>query len=203
MAKLRSSSLVALLLAASWGAVAIGQAAENTDTPMGAVQWSNDAVLEILDEQDPLGPDGESRIYEIMDQVTDFDMMSSTAIGDLCEVGEDKCTEWRAVFSDLLRIRSIKGVGRYRAERFEYINEEIDGDAAVVFCLAYYEGEDLTLDYELEHVDGKWFIVNYVIDDVDTARSYRRRFTRLLRNETIDDIIQRLRKRIVELEQET
>lgn len=201
MAKLCSSSLGALVLMVFWGSVAIGQAAENTWSPMETIRWSNDAILAVLAEKDPLDAEGEAQIYEVMDQVTDFLRMSRAAIDDLCKAETEKCDEWKGVFSDLLRIRSIKGLGRYRAERFDYLSEEIDGDKAVVNCLAYYKGDELTLDYELERDGDRWVIVNYIMDDVDTARSYHRRFTRLLKKETVEDIIQRLSKRIGELEQ--
>lgn len=202
MARLLLSSVAALLLMVSSGAVATGQVADDA-SPMGTIKWSNDAVLTILSGQDPLGPEGEGEVYAVMDQVTDFRRMSGAAIDGLCEAGEDTCDEWKHVFGDLLRIRSIKGVGRYRAERFDYLHEEIDGTEAMVNCLAYYEGEEVTLDYKLERVDDKWFIVNYVVDDVDTARSYRRSFTRLLKKESVGDIIQRLRTRITEIQAET
>ena len=203
MAKLRSISLWAL--AFSIAAVAVGQGAVNT-TPMEVVRDSNEAITAILGEYDPLGPEGEELVYEVMDGVTDFSQMSASAIDEVCseyEIPADKCGEWKTVFGDLLRIRSIKGVGRYRADRFDYLNEEIDGERAVVNTLAYYEDEEVTLDYELETHEGSWVIVNYVVDDVDTVRSYRRRFDRLLDDQTVDDVIKRLRDRIEEFREES
>lgn len=204
MAKSLSISLLVLTL--SGVAIADGQAAGSIAPPMEVVRTSNEAIQVILDEHDPLDAEGEARVYEVMDRVTDFDAMSNSAINGVCEdsgIPEDKCGEWKAVFSDLLRIRSIKGVGRYRADRFDYLNEETDGEQAVVNTLAYYEGDEVTLDYELARTDEKWVIVNYVVDDVDTVRSYNRRFKRLLRNETVDDVIARLQARIEELREES
>jgi ABC-type transporter MlaC component len=204
MARLRSISLWALVF--SIAAVAAGQGAETFRTPMEVVRGSNEAISAILSEYNPLGPEGEDLVYEVMDGVTDFDARSAAAIDEACTIKEvvaDKCGEWKTVFGDLLRIRSIKGVGRYRADRFDYLNEEIDGERAVVNTLAYYEDEKVTLDYELESFDGSWRIVNYVLDDVDTVRSYHRRFVRLLDTNTVDDVIQRLRERIEEFREET
>lgn len=138
-----------------------------------------------------------------MDGVTDFSKMSGSAIDGICEADGAKCDEWKTVFSDLLRIRSIKGLGRYRADRFDYLSEEIDGERAVVKTLAYFEDDEVTLDYELDLIGDRWVIVNYIVDDVDTVQSYRRRFERLLQEETVDDVIQRLRDRIEEFRQET
>ncbi len=199
MAKSSSTSLVTSVL--FLGVIAVGQAAENITTPMETVRASNEAISAILAEHDPLDAEGEARVYQVMNDVTDFATMSTGAIDEICvehELTDEKCGEWKTVFGDLLRIRSIKGVGRYRADRFDYLNEEIDGEQAVVNTLAYFEGDDIALDYELMLRDDRWLIVNYVVDDVDTARSWSRRFIRLLRTETVDDVIRRLRDRIEE-----
>jgi phospholipid transport system substrate-binding protein len=199
MAVLRSISVATLILLI--GAVAVGQTAPVE--PMQVIQTSNDAITAVLSEYDPLTAEGETKVYAIMDEVTDFRRMSTAAIDEVCEAEVELCDEWKTVFGDLLRIRSIKGLGRYRADRFDYLNEEINGETAVVNTLAYFEEEEYTLDYELQDVDGQWFIVNYIVDDVDTVRSYRRRFERLLERESVADVIQRLRDRIVEFQQET
>lgn len=199
MVGLRSTSSLVLVLLL--GVIAVGQAA--VSTPMEAIKGSNEAILAVLRMHDPLDAEGEDKVYAIMDEVTDFTKMSGAAIDGVCQADAAKCDEWKTVFSDLLRIRSIKGLGRYRADRFDYLSEEIDGEQAVVKTLAYFEDDDVTLDYELDLVGERWVIVNYIVDDVDTVRSYRRRFERLLQEETVDDVIQRLRDRIEEFRQET
>lgn len=199
MVKSSSTSLMVSVL--FLGVIAVGQAAENITTPMEIVRTSNEAISAILAEHDPLDAEGEARVYQIMNGVTDFVRMSTGAIDEICvehELTDEKCGEWKTVFGDLLRIHSIKGVGRYRADRFDYLNEEIDGEQAVVNTLAYFGGDDVALDYELARRDDEWLIVNYVVDDVDTARSWNRRFIRLLKTETVDDVIGRLRDRIEE-----
>lgn len=199
---LRSISVAALVLTISFGSSALGQAAESK-TPLEVIRESNEAILVILADHPVLEGEAEASVYEIMDAVTDFRRMADAAIDDLCAEGTEKCEEWKQVFGDLLRIRSLKGVGRYRADRFDYLSEETDGETAVVSTLAYYEDEEVLLDYELASTDSGWVIVNYIVDDVDTVRSYNRRFQRLLRDETVDDIIQRLRESIAEHEAET
>lgn len=203
MDRFRSSSLVALILVASMGTAA-GQAVGTPVPPMEVVQQSNEEIRAILDENPVLlQGEAEERVYGIMDSVTDFRRMADDAIGDLCDAPAEKCDEWNQVFGDLLRIRSIKGLGRYRADRFDYLSEEIDGETAVVNTLAYFEDDEVTLDYELRLTDAEWVIVNYIVDDVDTVRSYNRRFQVLLREESVDDVIQRLRESIARHLQET
>ncbi len=202
MDRLRSISLGVLVLSLAIGAPAVGQAAGDM-TPTEVIRTSNEAILEILADNPVLEGEAEARVYGIMDGVTDFRRMADAAIQDLCTESVEKCEEWKQVFGDLLRIRSIKGLGRYRADRFDYLSEENDGETAVVNTLAYFEDDEVTLDYELELTDSGWVIVNYIVDDVDTVRSYNRRFQRLLREETVDEIIVRLRESIAEHQAET
>ena len=200
----RSSSLLALVLSLFIGSAAVGQAADTDMSPMEIVRESNEEILAILKDAPVLEGEAEEDVYEIMDRVTDFRRMAEASIRDLCgDAPEEKCDEWKQVFGDLLRIRSIKGLGRYRADRFDYLSEEIDGETAEVDTLAYFEDDDVLLEYELERTENGWVIVNYIVDDVDTVRSYHRRFVRLLEDETVDDIIQRLRDSIEEHRQET
>jgi ABC-type transporter MlaC component len=44
--------------------------------------------------------------------------------------------------------------------------------------------------------------VNYVVDDIDTVRNYRKQFTQLLAKETVEQVIERLEKKIAALEAE-
>ena len=47
-----------------------------------------------------------------------------------------------------------------------------------------------------------WVIVNYVVDDVDTVRNYRKQFTQLLAMKTFEQVMSQLEKKISSLEKE-
>jgi hypothetical protein len=46
-------------------------------------------------------------------------------------------------------------------------------------------------------------IVNYVVDDIDTVRNYKKQFMRLFARNTFDRVMERLRKKIAAYETET
>ena len=201
MAKSLSISLVYVLLIGNLGMPAAAGAVDVS--PLQMIQNSNQQILAALGEDETVDPDTEARVYELMDQATDFAAMSGAAIRSFCDdFSSDKCGEFKAVFGDLLRIQAIKKLGRYRADRFEYLEEDIEpsGDRSTVLTIAFFEDDEVTLDYELELIDGGWMIVNYIVDGVDTVRNYQKQFTRLLARESVDDVIQRLRDKIAEFE---
>lgn len=180
--------------------LSIPSAAE-VQSPLEMVRESNQRILEIYSTYDEVDDDTDNKITEIMDSVTNFDLISKRTIEKFCdEVSEQECATLDRVFEKLLRISSIRKLGRYRADRFDYLGEEVKGDKALVKTIAYYQDDQVELDYFLELVDGAWMIVNYVADDVDTVRNYRKQFSRILRKESFSQLIERLQRKIDEYE---
>ena len=60
----------------------------------------------------------------------------------------------------------------------------------------------MTLDYHMELQQEGWRIINYITDDVDTIRNYRKQFRRLFAENSFQEIMQRLTNKIKELEEE-
>lgn len=180
--------------------LSIPSAAE-IQSPLEMVRESNQRILEIYSTYDEVDDDTDNKIIEIMDSVTNFDLISKRTIEKFCdEVSDQECASLDRVFEKLLRISSIRKLGRYRANRFDYLGEEVKGDKAMVKTIAYYQDDQVELDYFLELVDGAWMIVNYMADDVDTIRNYRKQFSRILRKESFSQLIERLQRKIDEYE---
>jgi phospholipid transport system substrate-binding protein len=172
-------------------------------TPLEVIRTSNGEVQNILDGREIIDQQTEAELLAIIDDVTDFSAISSRVIERFCEnLTPAQCENFDRVFQRLLRVSSIKKMGRYRAERFVYLEEEINEDTAIVKTLAYYEGDEVHLNYLLELEDGKWMIHNYIVDDVNTIRNYKKQFIRLFARNTFDAIIERLKQKIAEYEKE-
>lgn len=173
------------------------------ETPLETVRSSNQKVLDIYASHESVDEETERKIYDVIDGVTDFASISDSVTARFCKkLTAGECEEFNGVFTRLLRLSSIKKLGRYRADGFEYIGEEIDGPSAVVRTIALYGEERIYLDYSLEERSGSWRIVNYVVDDVDTIRNYRKQFTRLFSRKSFEEVIERLEERISSYEGE-
>lgn len=172
-------------------------------TPSEVVESSNAQVLEIYSSNQEIDVETEAEIYRIIDEVTDYQGIAGAVTSRFCKnLTEEQCRQFNEVFIRLLRISSIKKLGRYRADSFDYLEEEIDGDAAVVRTMANFKDEKIALDYVLERRSDTWLIVNYVVDDVDTIRNYRKQFKRLFAKKSYEQVIERLEERIASYEQE-
>lgn len=190
-----------------WTAAAIlccAGAAPAADSPLDTVRNSNQAVLDIYDSRETIDQAAEDEIFSVIEGVTDFESMAGAAAGRSCtDLTEDQCREFKDVFIELLRVSSVKKLGRYRAESFDYLGERRDNEQAVVETTARFGEDDISLVYYLTLGEGKWRITNYVVDDVDTVRNYRKQFKRLFRTKSYDEVVQRLRDRIISYEQES
>ena len=170
--------------------------------PLQVVEDSNNEILRLYaDDMDATDLETSEKVFEVMEQVTSFSTIANDAITGLCDssTGGD-CETFKEVFKDLLRVSSVRKLGRYRADHFEYLGEEIDGETAIVHTLAQYGEDEIELDYFLQPIEGSWVITNYVVDGVDTIRNYRKQFTRMLRVSSVDTVIERLRVKTDELE---
>jgi phospholipid transport system substrate-binding protein len=173
------------------------------ETPRETVRSSNQKVLDIYASHENVDEEAERKIYDVIDGVTDFAGISDSVTSRFCrKLTAGECEEFNRVFTRLLRLSSIKKLGRYRADGFEYLGEEIEGQSAVVRTIALYGEEKIYLDYSLEERNGSWRIVNYVVDDVDTIRNYRKQFTNLFSKKSFEEVIERLEKKISSYEGE-
>jgi phospholipid transport system substrate-binding protein len=168
-------------------------------TPLDVVKQSNQKILEIYKNYENIDANTEEQIIQIINSVTDFEEISKRTIEQFClDMSPQECEELDRTFKTLLQISSIKKLGRYRADRFDYLDEKIVGTQAVVKTIAYYQDDEMELDYHLKKADDTWLVVNYVADGVDTIRNYRKQFMRILKKESYPQLIARLKKKIDE-----
>jgi ABC-type transporter MlaC component len=166
---------------------------------MAVIQSSNERVLEIYSAAEVVDEETQAAVFAVMEEVTSFTALADAAIDSFCDdMDAAKCQEFKDVFVELLQASAATRAGRYRADRFEYLTQEVEDDSALVRTLAFYEEDSVEIDYHLEPVDGRWMIVNYAVEGVDTIRNYRKQFTKLLRQESVDDVIDRMRRQIAE-----
>ena len=183
--------------------LAPGSPAAPAATPLEVVRTSNEAVLAIFKKHPVVDAAVEKELFAVIDGVTDYPALAAAAIDSFCpKMSTAQCSTFKETFTRLLRVTSIKKLGRYRADRFEYAGEEVSGSTALVRTFAYFKEEKVPLDYQMARRERGWVIVNYVVDEIDTVRNYRKQFTQLLAKETVEQVIERLNRKIAALETE-
>ena len=208
MEKSRCSRLSSGARPRRWGPVlaaslVLGAQVAQAATPLEVVRTSNEAVVAIFRKHPVVDAAAEKELFAVIDGVTDYPALAAAAIDSFCpKMSPAQCATFKETFTRLLRVSSIRKLGRYRADRFEYSGEEVAGSTALVRTFAFFKEEKVPLDYQMARRDSAWVIVNYVVDEIDTVRNYRKQFTQLLAKETVDQVIERLNRKIAALEAE-
>ncbi len=166
------------------------------DSPMDVVKKSNTKVAAINAKSSSLDEKSQKEMLNVISSVTNWAAMSDAVVSRLRGMDAKQQKEFKEKFEELLRISSVNKLGRYRADGFDYVEEKTDGDKATVKTLAFYKKEKIEIIYELEKTDGKWMIVNYVVDGVDTVRNYQKQFYRLLKKKSFEGVIEVIEKNI-------
>jgi ABC-type transporter MlaC component len=92
------------------------------EIPLDVVRDSNQAVLEIYAGREKIDQAAEEEIFRIIDGVTNFEAMADAVADRFCpKLTGEQCREFKDVFIELLRTSSVKKLGRYRAESFDYV----------------------------------------------------------------------------------
>lgn len=172
------------------------------DGTMDIVKKSNDQVSAINAKNSKLDSKAKKQMLNVISSVTSWSAMSDAVASRLRGMDEKQKNEFKSKFEELLRVTSVNKLGRYRADKFEYAEEKTEGVKATVKTFALYKKEKVELIYELEKIDGKWMIVNYIVDGIDTIRNYQKQFYRLLKKKNFDGVIEVIDKNIKESENE-
>jgi phospholipid transport system substrate-binding protein len=143
-----------------------------------------------------------NELKELINNVIDFKEMSKIALDRYWEgLSDEEITEFVSIFSELVRRSSLKKLDIFRAE-IEYKDIEIENDIAVARTIATYEQTKTNVDYKFRAKNNQWYVTDFLIDDVSTAESYKKSFQKIIRKHSYSGLIERMKKKLAEKEEE-
>ena len=107
-----------------------------------------------------------------------------------------------ALFKSLLENSYASKLESYSDEKINYIGEVIKGEYALVKTEVVRPSSTIAVDYKLVQEDGDWRVYDFVIAGVSMIRNYRSQFTKIIRKESYEVLVQKLVDKINKLEQE-
>lgn len=108
--------------------------------------------------------------------------------------------EFVGLFTELLERAYLGRIEQYAGERILYTGEAVEGRFALVRSrIVTRRRTEMALDYRLHRVDGRWKVYDVLIDGVSFVSTYRSEFDRILQSSSWDDVMDRLRKRRLEI----
>jgi phospholipid transport system substrate-binding protein len=194
-------------------AAAAAPAASPSVAPREVVQAAVSRVVMVLEDlrlnppaAEPVGrvamPDRtRTEIRRIANDLFDFEEIARRALGRYW-AGRTKPeqTEFVSLFTDLLERAYIGKIESYSGEKILYTGEVVDGQYALVRSrIITRRRTETALDYRLHKPDGQWKVYDVLIDNVSFVSTYRSEFNRMLQSSTWQDLMDRLRKKRIEI----
>jgi phospholipid transport system substrate-binding protein len=136
-------------------------------------------------------------IVDVLEQSTDFESIATSVLAKHCKkISKDECKRINEVFVELLKYSTAKKLRNSNENTTEYLSEKISKKSATVHTIVKSGKRKVKIDYQMESKDGSWKIINYIVDDIDTIKNYKKQFKRLFKKSSVDEIIAKLEKKI-------
>jgi phospholipid transport system substrate-binding protein len=176
------------------------------DAPLEAIRESNEKVKEVLNANagNKLDAATEEKLKAIISPATDFNAMSDAVLTVFpADTTPAQRAAFKKAFEELLLLSSVKKMGRYSADHFEYGAEKPAGANVRVSTVAVYNkknsrAERISLDYTLMQKNNRWVIINYFTDGVDTIRNYQGQFKKIVNAKGVNAAIRQVEQTVAQ-----
>lgn len=147
----------------------------------------------------------DEQLREVVGELLDFDQMARNALGEYWQgTNEAQRREYRALLGQLVE-RAYLDLARDRVTyQLQYGSLSVDRDRAWIETLVQVSSDPRGPTYRLVFVmarrEGRWRVREIVTDGVHLVGSYRVQFTRLIRFRGFDELLRRMRARLLSVE---
>lgn len=196
---------VVLPLLLCWSGIGLAKAPEPMDAIRNPVEQGlalvNDPTYRKPEKQEEL----REKIWNLVKDVFDFRAISMRALGrnwrDFSDPQRDQFTE---AFTELLKNTYLNRVkGEERSEKVEFLEQDLITDnRAVVRTLLHTEDTQIPIDYSLLLRGDEWRVYDVNIEGVSMVKNYRTQFAEILNNESPDALIERVKEKNIENQEE-
>ena len=163
-----------------------------------------DKVIEIVKDE-TLKNDHQARrtaLRKAIDERFNYRQMVMRSLAKNWDARSDQeRQEFIALFKSLLENSYANKLEAYRDEKINYLDEIIKGEYALVKTEVVRRSSTIGVDYKLINENGNWKVYDFVIEGVSMIRNYRSQFTKIIRKDSYEVLVQKLTDKINEIEQ--
>lgn len=190
-----SMILLALVMFPTLAFYSVSYAEEPTERIRGMLE-------EIMTIQtDPQLEDSEHReerraaIQKIIGENIDFDAMAQLALDRHWQrLSPAQRSEFKQIFRDLFQDSYSRLVLNFiKREKVLYPKEDVRKNNAMVMTVIVRANDEITVDYSLSNKDAVWLVDDVIVDGVSIAGNYRNAFGRVIKKESFEALLDRMR----------
>ena len=104
------------------------------------------------------------------------------------------------LFKGLLESSYASTLESYSDEKINFLAEVVKGKYALVKTDVVRSSSTIGVDYKLILDNGQWQVYDFVIEGVSMIRNYKSQFTKIIRKDSYETLVEKLTKKIKELE---
>jgi phospholipid transport system substrate-binding protein len=182
------------------------------EQPVEALKGPIDKVLQILEDPQYADPvrrgDLREKIRSVTNPMFDFELIAKRATGRY-HWENSFTTQQRQEFTDLFAeflgnnyLTQINGT--VKGLKIEYLDEMLDGSGkrARVRTKVPGSNSDVAVEYSMGLRDGKWKIYDVYVEGVSLVQNYQSQFRSLFEKESAAQVIDRLKQKIKDQEEQ-
>ena len=175
---------------------------ESTESPTEVVRATLNKVLRILEDPALKAPDKllprRRMLEEVVASRFDYAEMSKRALATHWHsLTAAEHTEFVEIFKAFLSDRYAEKIEGYSGEEVLYLSEQVEGTYAEVRTVLRSKKVEMPLDYRLFLKQGRWYAYDIIADSVSLVRNYRSQFDTIIRNDSYQELLRRLRDRML------
>lgn len=108
--------------------------------------------------------------------------------------------EFEGLFKKLLENSYASKIESYSDEKISYTGEIVKGKYALVKTEIVRRDGTIEVNYKMIQDKGEWKVYDFLIEGVSMIRNYRSQFSKIIRKESYDALVQKLSTKIAEIE---
>jgi phospholipid transport system substrate-binding protein len=193
-----ASAVLILLLACLAAGPVVPRALRAQESARAVVQETADQVVAVL-ENKPLSADQKRhQIEQIVYAHFDFDVLSRLVLArNWTQLSAAQQKEFVEEFKKHLSLTYGKNVETYNGERAVITGErpEARGDTTVKTKVVRPHADDVLVDYRLRQENGRWQVIDVVIEGVSLVANFRSQFQEIIANGGPEHLLQLLREK--------
>lgn len=167
--------------------------------PTDTVKKHVDKFLDIL--QDPALSDNKEKqkeeLWNVALELFDFTALSMRSVGTAWrEMTNEQKKEFTDLFAKLLERTYMDKIREYNDEKVVYEDEVMLSDSkAEVQSKIVTQSKEIPILYRLYKTSGEWRVYDVLIENVSMVKNYRTQFRDYLSKNSIEDLLEHLRKK--------
>ena len=179
----------------------------HAETPTQTLRRINDKVTKLLGKKTKAGTPADKKnkedVKKAINTLLDYPELAKQSLG---KHWKERTEKQRAEFVTLLRdliernyVKQLKGNLGYK---LEYGKETVSEDQAEVKTTITVtkngRPSEIQIDYKLRKEDGRWMVYDVITDDVSIVKNYRSQFNRIIKRESYEALVKKMRRKLDE-----